>query len=94
MPLDKKVFDMTDKELVEHSFTAQHLRNQCPIEINRRLKNKIINLKKSIDNFNQTSSEESNSMIKLTKRILWLTILMGILALSQLSMLVYQIFWM
>jgi len=85
----EKVREMTDEELVENSPLTPGFRNRCPIEMERRLKEEIKQLNKSIKKFNKTSSKEANSMIRLTKWIMYLTIFIGALALTQILILIF-----
>jgi len=67
---------MNDEELVTTSFTAQHLRNQAPIEMNRRLKESVKKLDANIQKSN-------TKMTALTKAIYFLTGIAAIISLFQ-----------
>ena len=67
----------TDKGLINRSDSDITTGDRVTMEMNRRLK-------KSINNFNKNSSEQTNKLIILTKWIIGLTIVLGIIALLQL----------
>ena len=68
----------SDKELVHrHKNTAnEYGRQDISLEMSRRLKQEI-------EDFNLNSSKQSEVMINLTRWIIWLTVVIGILTLIQ-----------
>ena len=72
---------ISDKELIhQHRTTAnEYKRQDISLEITRRLKQEI-------EEFNKTSTKQSNVMIRLTRWITGLTIALGVIAFIQLTL--------
>ena len=68
-----EVRDLKDHELIDHAGTesAPYERDAAIAELQRRGAER---LNKSVDRFTQASSEQADVMIRLTKRISWLTV--------------------
>ena len=67
------VRDLDDHELIDHAGTegAPYERAAAIAELQRRGAER---LNKSVDRFSQASSKQADVMIRLTKRISWLTV--------------------
>ena len=75
---------VTDKGLINRSDTDITTGDRATMEMNRRLK-------KSINNFNKNSSEQTKKLIKLTEWIIGLTIAMIVGVGAQIALLIYSI---
>lgn len=73
---DEEVYDKIDQSPINQA--------RPTVEMMIRLKNSMIDAKKAIDEFNESSSKQSNEVIKLTRRLVYLTIAIGVLGLLQL----------
>jgi len=75
---------VTDKGLINHPSSDITTGDRVKMEMNRRLK-------KSINNFNKNSSEQTKRLIKLTEWIIGLTIAMIVGVGAQIALLIYSI---
>jgi len=80
---DTPLFDLGDKELIRfaHQTKNHYVSDTVAPEMMRRMKI-------AIEEFNENSSKQSKVMIGLTRWIMGLTVVMGILALLQIIILI------
>jgi len=75
---------LTDEEVYNKIDQSPINQTRPMVEMMIRLKNSMLETKKAVDEFNESSSKQTNEVIKLTKWLFYLTIIIGILALLQL----------
>ena len=72
---DEEVYNKIDQSTINQA--------RPMVEMMIRLKNSMAEAKKAIDQFNESSSKQTSKVIKLTKWLFYLTIIIGILTLLQ-----------
>jgi len=72
---DEEVYNKIDQSTINQA--------RPMVEMMIRLKNSMAEAKKAIDEFNESSSKQTSKVIKLTKWLFYLTIIIGILTLLQ-----------
>ncbi len=84
--MDIPLFDLSDKDLIRFAYNN---RNKFIIDVVAPEMTRRLNV--SITKFNRQSSEQSTKMINLTRKIIGLTIVLGIMAFLQAVLLIKQI---
>lgn len=76
--------NLTDEEVYNKIDQSPINQVRQMVEMMIRLKNSMVDVKKAVDEFNDSSSKQTNKVIKLTKWLFYLTTIVGVLTLLQL----------